>query len=62
MPTGPDDPECDDYDPAWEREVTPFRRWLYEKLTASGFRRPLQERPALMGHDPETAGVDGPMA
>lgn len=33
---GPDDPEYDDYDPAWDRQDTPFRLWLYEKLTAAG--------------------------
>jgi hypothetical protein len=34
---GPDDPEYDNYDPAWETQDTPFRRWLYEKLTAAGW-------------------------
>lgn len=34
---GPDDPEYDNYDPAWETQDTPFRRWLVEKLTAAGF-------------------------
>lgn len=33
---GYDDPEYDDYDPAWEDQDTSFRRWLYEKLTAAG--------------------------
>ncbi|GAA3108381.1 hypothetical protein ACFQ0X_43810 [Streptomyces rectiviolaceus] len=34
---GPDDPEYDNYDPAWRHQDTPFRRWVYEKLTAAGF-------------------------
>ncbi|MGW1071533.1 hypothetical protein [Streptomyces sp. NPDC002537] len=34
---GPDDPENDDWDPSWDDQDTPFRRWLYEKLTAAGF-------------------------
>ncbi|MFI2620490.1 hypothetical protein [Streptomyces sp. NPDC018584] len=34
---GYDDPEYDDYDPAWKTQDTPFRRWLLEKLTAAGF-------------------------
>ncbi|MCJ0875680.1 hypothetical protein [Streptomyces sp. AP-93] len=34
---GPDDPEYDNYDPAWETQDTPFRRWLFQKLTAAGF-------------------------
>lgn len=34
---GPDDPENDHWDPAWEDHDTPFRRWLYEKLTAAGW-------------------------
>ncbi|MFD3516249.1 hypothetical protein [Streptomyces sp. NPDC058657] len=33
---GHDDPEYDNYDPAWESQDTLFRRWLYEKLTAAG--------------------------
>ncbi|MFD3420938.1 hypothetical protein [Streptomyces decoyicus] len=33
---GYDDPEYDNYDPAWETQDTPFRRWLFEKLTATG--------------------------
>ncbi|MFG2789977.1 hypothetical protein [Streptomyces sp. NPDC048419] len=33
---GPDDPENDAWDPSWENQDTPFRRWLYEKLTAAG--------------------------
>ncbi|MBK3529819.1 hypothetical protein JHN61_28365 [Streptomyces sp. MBT67] len=32
----PDDAEYDDYDPAWQDQVTPFRRWLTEKLTNAG--------------------------
>ncbi|MGW1334629.1 hypothetical protein ACWD7B_10170 [Streptomyces rubiginosohelvolus] len=32
---GLDDAEYD-YDPAWRDQVTPFRRWLTEKLTAVG--------------------------
>ncbi|MFH8752970.1 hypothetical protein ACH4GK_17755 [Streptomyces rimosus] len=34
---GYDDPEYDNYDPAWKRQNTPFRAWLYEKLTAARF-------------------------
>ncbi|MFI6523083.1 hypothetical protein [Streptomyces uncialis] len=34
---GPDDPENDGWDPRWDDQDTPFRRWLYEKLTAAGF-------------------------
>lgn len=34
---GPDDPEYDNYDPAWEQQDTPFRLWLLEKLKAAGF-------------------------
>ncbi|MFI7102795.1 hypothetical protein ACIBK8_25955 [Streptomyces sp. NPDC050161] len=37
---GPDDPEYDDYDPAWKTQDTPFRRWLVEKLTEAGFIGP----------------------
>ncbi|MCX5206091.1 hypothetical protein OG897_32350 [Streptomyces sp. NBC_00237] len=33
---GFDDPEYDNYDPAWKDQDTPFRRWLHEKLTAAG--------------------------
>lgn len=33
---GHDDPEYDNYDPAGETQVTPFRRWLIEKLTEAG--------------------------
>ncbi|MGW2511285.1 hypothetical protein ACWC0A_18000 [Streptomyces scopuliridis] len=33
---GPDDPECDNHDPAWRYQDTPFRRWLHEHLTAAG--------------------------
>ncbi|SHL75258.1 hypothetical protein [Streptomyces yunnanensis] len=38
MPIGPgfDDPEYDNYDPAWRHQDTPFRRWLHERLTAAG--------------------------
>ncbi|WP_282697811.1 hypothetical protein [Streptomyces sp. CC208A] len=32
---GPNDPENDNWDPSWENQDTPFRRWLYEKLTAA---------------------------
>jgi hypothetical protein len=42
MPTigpGHDDPEYDNYDPAWENQDTPFRRWLDEQLRQAG-RRP----------------------
>ncbi|MFJ4771030.1 hypothetical protein ACIP88_18275 [Streptomyces uncialis] len=34
---GPGDPENDDWDPGWEDQDTPFRRWLHDKLTAAGF-------------------------
>lgn len=34
---GPDDPEYDNYDPAWQDQATPFRQWLFEKLVAAGF-------------------------
>ncbi|MGG7568716.1 hypothetical protein [Streptomyces sirii] len=33
---GYDDPEYDDYDPDWKTQDTPFRRWLFEKLTEAG--------------------------
>ncbi|MFJ3699550.1 hypothetical protein ACIPW9_36410 [Streptomyces sp. NPDC090052] len=33
---GYDDPEYDDYDPAWKTQDTPFRRWLHDALTAGG--------------------------
>lgn len=33
---GPNDPENDNWDPAWHDQDTPFRRWLYEKATAAG--------------------------
>ncbi|MFJ2864021.1 hypothetical protein [Kitasatospora sp. NPDC087314] len=33
---GHDDPEYDNYDPAWKTQDTPFRRWLLEKLTEAG--------------------------
>ncbi|MEU9959832.1 hypothetical protein [Streptomyces sp. NPDC050982] len=33
--TRPDDPENDNWDPAWEDHDIPFRRRLYEKLTAA---------------------------
>ncbi|MFD7016086.1 hypothetical protein [Streptomyces sp. NPDC059928] len=35
---GPDDPENDNWDPAWESQDTSFRRWLYEKLTSNGWK------------------------
>ncbi|WP_405848087.1 hypothetical protein OG211_12240 [Streptomyces niveus] len=37
-PVGPgyDDPEYDDYDPAWVHQDTPFRRWLVGRLTDAG--------------------------
>ncbi|MGV2914691.1 hypothetical protein [Streptomyces alfalfae] len=34
---GHDDPEYDNYDPAWKTQDTPFRRWLLDKLTEAGF-------------------------
>lgn len=34
---GHDDPEYDNYDPAWETQDSPFRRWLFEKFTAAEF-------------------------
>ncbi|WP_030024935.1 hypothetical protein [Streptomyces monomycini] len=34
---GYDDPAYDGYDPAWRSQVTPFRQWLYEKLTTAHF-------------------------
>lgn len=34
---GHNDPEYDGYDPSWETQGTPFRRWLREKLVAAGF-------------------------
>jgi hypothetical protein len=33
---GHDDPEYDNYDPAWRDQQTPFRQWLFDKLTAAG--------------------------
>jgi hypothetical protein len=33
---GHDDPEYDNYDPAWRQQDTPFRRWLLERLTEAG--------------------------
>ncbi|MFD8119420.1 hypothetical protein [Streptomyces microflavus] len=33
---GYDDPEYDNYDPAWKTQDTLFRRWLVEKLTEKG--------------------------
>lgn len=33
---GPDDPEYDNYDPAWRHQDTPFRRWLHQHLRAAG--------------------------
>jgi hypothetical protein len=46
---GPDDPEHDDWDPSWETQDTPFRRWLYEKLTGAGWAYPA-----------DTAGIYAP--
>lgn len=42
MPVGPgyDDPEYDNYDPAWVHQDTPFRRWLVKKLTRAGASSP----------------------
>lgn len=37
---GPDDPEYDNYDPAWQTQDTPFRLWLRGKLAAAGFPYP----------------------
>ncbi|MFK8844724.1 hypothetical protein [Streptomyces sp. Ac-502] len=34
---GYDDPEYDDYDPAWKTQETPFRQWLYMRFAAAGF-------------------------
>lgn len=44
MPIGPghDDPEYDNYDPAWASQDTPFRRWLVEKLTEAGSSCPAE--------------------
>ncbi|MFB7836203.1 hypothetical protein [Streptomyces sp. NPDC056056] len=33
---GYDDPEYDNYDPAWRHQDTPFRRWLRGRLTEAG--------------------------
>ncbi|MEV0938118.1 hypothetical protein ACIBMX_41895 [Streptomyces phaeochromogenes] len=33
---GPDDPENNHWDPAWDNHDTPFQRWPYEKLTTAG--------------------------
>lgn len=33
---GHDDPENDNYDPAWHDQDTPFRCWLEERLAANG--------------------------
>ncbi|MFB6977726.1 hypothetical protein [Streptomyces scopuliridis] len=33
---GYDDPEYDNYDPAWKTQDTLFRRWLFDKLTEAG--------------------------
>ncbi|MEV4970607.1 hypothetical protein [Streptomyces scopuliridis] len=38
---GFNDPEYDNYDPAWKTQDTPFRRWLFEKLTKAGSNSPL---------------------
>ncbi|MEU3978356.1 hypothetical protein ACIQIG_33130 [Streptomyces bacillaris] len=34
MPIGPghDDPEYDNYDPAWRDQDTPFRQWIAQRL------------------------------
>ncbi|MFE5842109.1 hypothetical protein ACFQ7N_10725 [Streptomyces niveus] len=48
---GPDDPENDNWDPAWAHQSTPFRRWLCEKLTAKGWERE---------HAAEAAGIYAP--
>ncbi|WP_274916555.1 hypothetical protein [Streptomyces sp. WZ-12] len=37
---GYDDPEYDNYDPAWKTQDTPFRRWLVAKLTDAGVSNP----------------------
>ena len=37
---GYDDPEYDNYAPAWRGQDTPFRRWLYERLCAAGSTYP----------------------
>lgn len=37
---GYDEPEYDNYDPAWVHQDTPFRRWLFNKLTAAGMSNP----------------------
>ncbi|MFF4403645.1 hypothetical protein [Streptomyces sp. NPDC001404] len=39
---GYDDPEYDNYDPAWRDQDTPFRRWLVEKLTDAGSNCPAE--------------------
>ncbi|MGW5816510.1 hypothetical protein [Streptomyces noursei] len=46
---GPDDPEYDNYDPAWRDQDTPFRRWLYERLKAAGSSCPAD---IAAGHAP----------
>ncbi|MEU1309473.1 hypothetical protein ABZ419_11340 [Streptomyces cinnamoneus] len=33
---GYEDPEYDNYDPAWRHQETPFREWLRERLTVVG--------------------------
>lgn len=33
---GFEDPEYDNYDPAWRHQDTPFRRWVHEHLAAAG--------------------------
>ncbi|MGW6744818.1 hypothetical protein ACWGDX_29475 [Streptomyces sp. NPDC055025] len=33
---GVNDPEYDNYDPAWKDQDTPFRQWLLGKLTEAG--------------------------
>ncbi|WP_331738141.1 hypothetical protein [Embleya sp. NBC_00896] len=39
---GFDDPEYDDYDPAWSTQDTPFRRWLIDRLAAAGSGLPAE--------------------
>lgn len=39
---GFDDPEYDDYDPAWSTQDTPFRRWLVDRFTAAGAGLPAE--------------------
>ncbi|WP_331767903.1 hypothetical protein [Embleya sp. NBC_00896] len=52
---GFDDPEYDDYDPAWSTQDTPFRRWLIDRFTAAGSDLPAEAvscyAPANRYHD-----------